>query len=194
MEQLINVKYISSCGDNILYTVYISRFYENLNYRRKYDRMFHFYYIFYISSSWVLILYKSIENWCYKQIKLTSWRCVHFEFVPNFQCSWRDFERTGVESSPSRATLLLVPHGKGNKCDQNVKYKKLMHCHCGTNNRAPRWTFTDPANQRWDQVPGGVSVSCLAIHISEMTQFNTTPKRAKRMEPKIITTLLLICF
>ena len=26
----------------------------------------------------------------------------------------------------------------------NVKYKKLMHCHCGNNNRAPRWTFTDP--------------------------------------------------
>ena len=21
---------------------------------------------------------------------------------------------------------------------------ELMHCHCGTNNRAPRWTFTDP--------------------------------------------------
>ena len=20
-----------------------------------------------------------------------------------------------------------------------------MHCHCGTNNRAPRWTFTDPS-------------------------------------------------
>ena len=19
-----------------------------------------------------------------------------------------------------------------------------MHCHCGTNNRAPRWTFMDP--------------------------------------------------
>ena len=19
-----------------------------------------------------------------------------------------------------------------------------MHCHCGSNNRAPRWTFTDP--------------------------------------------------
>ena len=32
--------------------------------------------------------------------------------------------------------------------------KELMHCHCGTNNRAPRWTFMDPANQRWDQVPG----------------------------------------
>ena len=22
--------------------------------------------------------------------------------------------------------------------------KELMHCHCGTNNRAPRWTFMDP--------------------------------------------------
>ena len=32
MGQLINVKYISSCGDNNLYTVYISCFYENLNY------------------------------------------------------------------------------------------------------------------------------------------------------------------
>ena len=50
MEQLINVKYISSCGDNNLYTVYISRFYENLNYRRKYDPLFHFYYIVYITS------------------------------------------------------------------------------------------------------------------------------------------------
>ena len=29
----------------------------------------------------------------------------------------------------------------------NVKYKRtdvLSVCHCGTNNRAPRWTFTDP--------------------------------------------------
>ena len=24
------------------------------------------------------------------------------------------------------------------------KTKELMHCHCGTNNRAPRRTFTDP--------------------------------------------------
>ena len=22
--------------------------------------------------------------------------------------------------------------------------KEMMHCHCDTNNRAPRWTFTDP--------------------------------------------------
>ena len=25
--------------------------------------------------------------------------------------------------------------------------KELMHCHYGTNNRAPRWTFTDPCKQ-----------------------------------------------
>ena len=50
-----------------------------------------------------------------------------------------------LESNPSRGTVLPAPHGKGNKCDKNVEYKKkLMHCHCGTNNRAPRWKFTDP--------------------------------------------------
>ena len=27
---------------------------------------------------------------------------------------------------------------------QLLNTKELMHCHCGTNNRAPRWTFTDP--------------------------------------------------
>ena len=26
--------------------------------------------------------------------------------------------------------------------------KELMHCHCGTNNRAPRWTFTDPCKPK----------------------------------------------
>ena len=26
---------------------------------------------------------------------------------------------------------------------QMYNTKELMHCHCGTNNRAPRWTFTD---------------------------------------------------
>ena len=27
---------------------------------------------------------------------------------------------------------------------RNVKYKRTDDSHCGTNNRAPRWTFTDP--------------------------------------------------
>ena len=35
--------------------------------------------------------------------------------------------------------------------------KELMHCHCGTNNRAPRWTSPEVEQ---DQVSGGVSVLC----------------------------------
>ena len=26
----------------------------------------------------------------------------------------------------------------------------LMHSHCDTNNRIPRWSFIDSGNQRWD--------------------------------------------
>ena len=36
---------------------------------------------------------------------------------------------------------------KGQDLDMHLDLthsKELMHCHCGTNNRAPRWTFTDP--------------------------------------------------
>ena len=29
-----------------------------------------------------------------------------------------------LESNPSRGTVLQAPHGKGNKCDKNVKYKR----------------------------------------------------------------------
>ena len=29
-----------------------------------------------------------------------------------------------LESNPSRGTVLPAPHGKGNKCDKNVKYKE----------------------------------------------------------------------
>ena len=29
-----------------------------------------------------------------------------------------------LESIPSRGTVLPAPHGKGNKCDKNVKYKR----------------------------------------------------------------------
>ena len=51
--------------------------------------------------------------------------------------------------------------------------KELMHCHCGTNNRAPRWTFTDPCRGE-TRCPGGVSVFCLAspaaIYASDTTK------------------------
>ena len=29
-----------------------------------------------------------------------------------------------LESNPSRGTVLPAPHGKGNKCDKNVKYQR----------------------------------------------------------------------
>ena len=29
-----------------------------------------------------------------------------------------------LDSNPSRGTVLPAPHGKGNKCDKNVKYKR----------------------------------------------------------------------
>ena len=29
-----------------------------------------------------------------------------------------------LESNPSRGTVLPAPHGKGNKCDKNVKYER----------------------------------------------------------------------
>ena len=29
-----------------------------------------------------------------------------------------------LESNPSRETVLPAPHGKGSKCDKNVKYKR----------------------------------------------------------------------
>ena len=29
-----------------------------------------------------------------------------------------------LESNPSRGTVLPAPHGKGNKCDKKVKYKR----------------------------------------------------------------------
>ena len=29
-----------------------------------------------------------------------------------------------LESNPSRGTVLPAPHGKGNKCDKSVKYKR----------------------------------------------------------------------
>ena len=72
-----------------------------------------------------------------------------------------------LESNPSRGTVQPAPHSKGNKCDKNVKNtKELMHPHCGTNNRAPRWTFTDPCKP--EVIPGAreesASPAWLATH------------------------------
>ena len=34
-----------------------------------------------------------------------------------------------LESHPSRGTVLPAPHGKGNKCDKNVNYKRTVTCY-----------------------------------------------------------------
>ena len=38
-----------------------------------------------------------------------------------------------LESNPSRGTVLPAPHGKGNKCDKNVKYKDIIRTPCCCN-------------------------------------------------------------
>ena len=84
-----------------------------------------------------------------------------------------------LDSNHSRGTVLPAPHGKGNKCDKNVKYKKLMHCHCCTNNRVPRWTFMDPCKSKVR--PGAREESASQYEIwSTIWNFTTsTSKRSK---------------
>ena len=40
------------------------------------------------------------------------------------KCHSQEKDIITLESNPSRGTVLPAPHGKGNKCDKNVKYKK----------------------------------------------------------------------
>ena len=43
------------------------------------------------------------------------------------KCHSHNHQEKGIitlESNPSRGTVLPAPHGKGNKCDKNVKYKR----------------------------------------------------------------------
>ena len=49
-----------------------------------------------------------------------------------------------LESNPSRELYYQLHTAKGTSVTKMSNTKELMHCHCGTNNRAPRWTFTDP--------------------------------------------------
>ena len=79
-----------------------------------------------------------------------------------------------LESNPSLGTVLPAPHGKGNKCDKNVEYKRTesMHCHCGTNNRAPRWTFTDPCKPGETRCPGVYSLRPQISFVREFSNFS----------------------
>ena len=75
---------------------------------------------------------------------------------------------------PLGVTVLVVPHGKGIKCDKNVKYKELMYCHCGTNNRASQWTFTDPCKPKMGQCAREESLSPVSLAAPTMNTRGTT--------------------
>ena len=45
-----------------------------------------------------------------------------------------------------------------------------MYCHCGTNNRAPRWTFTDPCKP--EVRPGAREESASPAWLAEKYQVN----------------------
>ena len=47
-----------------------------------------------------------------------------------------------------------------------------MHCHCGTNNRAPRWTFTDPCKP--EVRPGAREESTITVN-SNLTKLHSIP-------------------
>ena len=51
---------------------------------------------------------------------------------------------------PLRTSIEICRLGEGHSlCQWECKIKKeLMHRHCGTNNRAPHWTFTDPCKPK----------------------------------------------
>ena len=68
-----------------------------------------------------------------------------------------------LESNPSRGTVLPAPHGKGNKCDKNVKYKRTDALSLWHQQQSTTVDIHGPLQTRGEtRCPGGVSVSCLA--------------------------------
>ena len=58
-----------------------------------------------------------------------------------------------------------------------------MHCHCGTNNRAPRWTFTDPCKQEVRPGAREESASPAWLAASAMNSRDTTKVYIWRLGP-----------
>ena len=54
-----------------------------------------------------------------------------------------------------------------------------MHCHCGTNNRAPRWTFTDPCK------PGAREESASPARL-EVVMYVYFPSESKKFSTKSV--------
>ena len=55
--------------------------------------------------------------------------------------------------------------------------KELMHFHCGANNRAPRWTFTNP--RKPEVRPDAREESASPAWLAALVMNATTPKSAK---------------
>ena len=51
-----------------------------------------------------------------------------------------------------------------------------MHCHCGTNKKAPRWTFTDPCKPEVRPGAREESASPVWLAAPEMNARDTTPR------------------
>ena len=68
-----------------------------------------------------------------------------------------------------------------------------MHCQCGTNNRAPRWTFTDPCKP--EVIPGAreVSVSPSWLAAPAMIARDTTKVYIWRLDTGCWPTLFRKC-
>ena len=68
-----------------------------------------------------------------------------------------------------------------------------MHCHCGTNNRAPRWTFTDPCKPEVRPGAREESVSLAWLAAPAMNARDTTKVYIWRLDTVCELTLYRKC-
>ena len=68
-----------------------------------------------------------------------------------------------------------------------------MHCHCGTNNRAPRWTFTDPCKPEVRPGAREESASPAWLAAPAMNARDTTKVYIWRLDTECGTTLYRKC-
>ena len=64
-----------------------------------------------------------------------------------------------------------------------------MHCHCGTNNRAPRWTFTDPCKPEVRPGAREESASSAWLAAPAMNKFNINIDAVPMTEVDVVLTL-----
>ena len=68
-----------------------------------------------------------------------------------------------LESNPLQETVLSAPHGKGNKCDKNVKYERTDALSLWYQQKSTTVDIHGPLQTRGEtRCPERVSVSCLA--------------------------------